>query len=380
MRYNEFYSVESFQFREGKMSVPRVYNFSAGPSVLPESVLKTAAAQMLDYQGSGQSVMEMSHRSKVYESILFEARDTLRQIMEIPEDYEILFLQGGASSQFSMIPLNLMNKNGKADFVLTGQWAVKAQQEAARFGEARIVASSKDRTFSYIPELDPETFDKDADYFHICLNNTIYGTRFTQLPETGSVPLVADISSCALSEPLEVSKFGLLYAGAQKNMGPAGLTVVIVRKDLIGNVRPGAPTMFDYKIHADNDSMYNTPPCYSIYIAGLVFKWIRDEMGGLAEMKKFNEKKAGILYDYLDQSALFRGTVEKKDRSLMNIPFITGDQDMDAAFIKEAAAEGFVNLKGHRSVGGMRASVYNAMPIEGVAALVEFMKEFERTR
>ena len=368
---------EKNAFNKGKMILPRVYNFSAGPSVLPESVLKTAAEEMLDYKGSGQSVMEMSHRSKIYESIIFGARDTLREIMEIPGNYQILFLQGGASSQFSMVPLNLMNGSGKADFAVTGQWAAKAYKEAARFGEARAVASSKDRTFAYIPDLDPDTFTKDADYFHICLNNTIYGTRFTKLPETGDVPLVADISSCALSEPLDISKFGLLYAGAQKNMGPAGLTVVIVREDLIGHVREGAPTMYDYKIHAESDSMYNTPPCYAIYIAGLVFKWLRDEIGGLENMKKINEQKAALLYGYFDSSALFKGTVDKRDRSLMNIPFITGDEETDAAFIKAAAAEGFVNLKGHRSVGGMRASVYNAMPVGGVKALVDFMKDFE---
>lgn len=276
-----------------------------------------------------------------------------------------------------MVPLNLMNKSGKADFILTGQWATKAYKEAARYGEAKVTASSKDKTFSYIPEWDEADFTKDADYFHICMNNTIYGTRFTKLPETGDVPLVADISSCVLSEPIDVSRFGLLYAGAQKNMAPAGLTVVIVREDLIGNAQDITPTMFNYQTHADNDSMFNTPPCYTIYICKLVLEWIKNEIGGLEKMKAINEKKAGLLYDFLDSSKLFKGTVEKKDRSLMNIPFVTGDEELDAKFVKEATAAGFVNLKGHRSVGGMRASIYNAMPVEGVEKLVAFMKAFE---
>ncbi|MDD2361623.1 MAG: 3-phosphoserine/phosphohydroxythreonine transaminase [Oscillospiraceae bacterium] len=355
----------------------RVYNFSAGPSVLPESVLKKAASQMLDYEGSGQSVMEMSHRSKVYESIIKGCESLLREVMSIPDNYKVLFLQGGASSQFAMLPLNLMNGSGKADFVITGQWANKAYQEAARYGQSNIVASSKDKTFSYIPELDPSSFTSDADYFHICLNNTIYGTRYTSLPETGSVPLVADVSSCVLSQPIDVSRFGVLYAGAQKNMAPAGLTVVIIREDLIGNARDITPTMFNYQTHSDNDSMYNTPPCYSIYICKLVLEWIKNEIGGLEKMKVINEKKASLLYDFLDLSKLFRGTVVKKDRSLMNIPFITGDEELDAKFVKQATAAGFINLKGHRSVGGMRASIYNAMPIEGVEKLVKFMKAFE---
>ena len=355
----------------------RVYNFSAGPSVLTESVLRTAAEEMLDYKGSGQSVMEMSHRSKTYDAIIKECEALLREVMGVPDNYKVLFLQGGASSQFAMVPLNLMNGSGKADFVLTGQWASKAQQEAARYGEAHVVASSKDKTYSYIPALDPAAFTPDADYFHICLNNTIYGTRFTALPETGDVPLVADVSSCILSEPIDVSRFGLLYAGAQKNMGPAGLTVVIVREDLIGHARDITPTMFNYQIHADNGSMYNTPPCYAIYICKLVLEWVKNDMGGLESMKAYNEKKAGLLYDFLDSSSLFKGTVEKKDRSLMNIPFVTGNEELDAKFVKEAAAAGFVNLKGHRSVGGMRASIYNAMPIEGVEKLVAFMKRFE---
>ena len=355
----------------------RVYNFSAGPSVLPESVLTKAAGEMLDYDGSGQSVMEMSHRSKVYDGIIKGCEALLREVMSIPENYKVLFLQGGASSQFAMVPLNLMNKSGKADFVLTGQWATKAYKEAARYGEANVVASSKDKTFSYIPELDPSTFTKDADYFHICLNNTIYGTRFTKLPECGDVPLVADVSSCILSEPIDVSKFGILYAGAQKNMAPAGLTVVIIREDLIGGARDITPTMFNYKTHADSDSMFNTPPCYSIYMCKLVLEWIKNDIGGLDKMKERNEKKAKILYDFLDSSKLFKGTVEKKDRSLMNVPFVTGSDELDAKFVKEAAAHDFVNIKGHRSVGGMRASIYNAMPIEGVEALVAFMKQFE---
>lgn len=355
----------------------RVYNFSAGPSVLPESVLKTAADEMLDYQGSGQSVMEMSHRSKTYDAIIKDCEASLRRIMNIPANYKVLFLQGGASSQFAMVPMNLMTKSGKADFVITGQWAKKAYQEAARYGQANVVATSADKTFSYIPELDESKFDKDADYFHICLNNTIYGTRFSELPNTGGVPLVADLSSCILSEPLDVSKFGLIYAGAQKNMGPAGLTVVIVREDLIGSAMDITPTMFNYKTHADADSLYNTPPTYAIYVFGLVLKWIENDMGGLAKMAEYNRKKAGLLYDFLDGSKLFKATVQGKDRSLMNVPFVTGNEELDAKFVKEATAAGFVNLKGHRSVGGMRASIYNAMPMDGVEKLVAFMKQFE---
>lgn len=354
----------------------RVYNFSAGPSMLPESVLKQAAEEMLDYQGSGQSVLEMSHRSKVFDKIIKDAEANLREIMNIPDNYKVLFLQGGASTQFAMIPLNLMNKNKKADFVITGQWANKAYQEAARYGEAKVIASSKDKTFSYIPKLDPADFTPDADYFHICLNNTIYGTKWNTLPDTGNVPLVADISSNILSEPIDVSKFGVLFAGAQKNVSGAGLTIVIIREDLIGNAMDITPTMLNYQIHADADSLYNTPPCYAIYIAGLVFEWIKKN-GGLEAMKAANEKKAKLLYDYLDSSKLFKGTVVPEDRSLMNVPFVTDDADLDAKFVKEATAAGFVNLKGHRSVGGMRASIYNAMPYEGVEALVEFMKKFE---
>lgn len=355
----------------------RVYNFSAGPSMLPESVLEKAASEMTDYQGSGQSVMEMSHRSKTYDAIIKGCEALLREVMGIPENYKVLFLQGGASSQFAMVPLNLLSGSGKADYVLTGQWATKAYKEGSRYGEARVVASSKDKTFTYIPELDPATFTPDADYFHICLNNTIYGTRYTKLPETGDVPLVADVSSCILSEPIDVSRFGVLYAGAQKNMAPAGLTVVIVREDLIGHAQEITPTMFNYQTHAEHDSMFNTPPCYCIYICKLVLEWLKNDIGGLENMKAVNEKKAGMLYDFLDSSKLFRGTVVKKDRSLMNIPFVTGSEEMDAKFVKEAAAAGFVNLKGHRTVGGMRASIYNAMPVEGVEKLVEFMKSFE---
>ncbi|MCL2488990.1 MAG: 3-phosphoserine/phosphohydroxythreonine transaminase, partial [Oscillospiraceae bacterium] len=355
----------------------RVYNFSAGPSVLPEKVLRTAAAEMLDYRGSGQSVAEMSHRSKNYEPIIQKCEALLREVMAIPDSYKVLFLQGGATSQFAMVPLNLMNGSGKADYMLTGQFSTNAWKEASRYGDTCVVASSKDRAFSYIPKPDPATFTPDADYFHICLNNTIYGTRFTELPQTGNVPLVADISSCILSEPLDVSKFGLLYAGAQKNMAPAGLTVVIVREDLIGRARELTPTMYNYKTYADNQSMYNTPPCYTIYMAGLVLEWIRDDMGGLDGMKAFNEKKAAVLYDCLDGSALFKGPVVKADRSMMNVTFVTGSEELDAKFVREAAAAGFVNLKGHRSVGGMRASIYNAMPMEGVEKLAAFMKEFE---
>ena len=355
----------------------RVYNFSAGPSVLPESVLKKAADEMMDYQGSGQSVMEMSHRSKVYDAIIKEAEALLREIMEIPDNYKVLFLQGGASSQFAMIPLNLMTKSGKSDYVVTGQWAKKAAKEAARYGSVNIVASSEDKTFSYIPKLDKATFTPDADYFHICMNNTIYGTVYNELPDTGDVPLIADISSCILSRKIDVSKFGVLYAGAQKNMAPAGLTVVIIREDLIGNAQEITPTMFNYQTHADNDSMFNTPPCYTIYMAKLVLEWIKNEIGGLDKMYEINQKKADLLYNFLDNSKLFKGTVVPEDRSLMNVPFVTGDADLDAEFIKACTAAGIVTIKGHRSVGGMRASIYNAMPVEGVEKLIEVMKEFE---
>ncbi|MDR0984376.1 MAG: 3-phosphoserine/phosphohydroxythreonine transaminase [Ruminococcus sp.] len=357
----------------------RVYNFSAGPAILPEEVLKKAAGELLEYGDSGQSVMEMSHRSKEYQAIIDKTEADLREVMSIPDNYKVLFLQGGASMQFNMVPFNLMAKNGKADFVITGQWATKAFKEAQKFGKAVEIASSKDKTFSYIPTLDKTKFSSDADYFHICQNNTIYGTRFSELPDTGNVPLVADVSSCILSEPMDISKYGILYAGAQKNMGPAGLTVVIIREDLVGGAKEGTPTMLDYKTHVENGSMFNTPPTYGIYILGLVLEWIKGK-GGLTAMKELNEKKAGILYDFLDKSNLFKATVEGKDRSLMNVPFVTGNDDTDADFIKKAKAAGFINIKGHRSVGGMRASIYNAMPIEGVEKLVEFMKNYEANK
>ena len=355
----------------------RVYNFSAGPSMLPESVLNRAAAEMLDYKGSGQSVMEMSHRSKVYDGIIKEAEALFREVLNIPDNYKVLFLQGGASTQFAAIPLNFMNGSGKADYVLTGQFSTKAYKEACKYGEARVAASSKEDTFSYIPRLEKSDFDSEADYVYICFNNTIYGTTYKYIPDTGDVPLFADVSSCFLSEPMDVTKFGLIYGGAQKNIGPAGLTVVIVREDLLGNERDYTPSMLSYKLMADNDSMYNTPPCYSIYICKLVLEWIKS-IGGLEAMKERNEAKAKILYDFLDNSKLFKNGVKKEDRSLMNVTFVTGNADLDAKFVKEAAEAGFVNLKGHRSVGGMRASIYNAMPYEGVEKLVEFMAEFEK--
>ena len=355
----------------------RVYNFSAGPSMLPESVLKKAQAEMMDYNGSGQSVMEMSHRSKVYEEIIFGAEKLMREVYNVPENYKILFLQGGASTQFAAVPLNLLNGSGKADYVLSGQFSTKAYKEAQKYGDVKAVASSKDDNFTHIPDLDPSTFTKDADYFHICMNNTIYGTLWHTLPETGSVPLVADVSSCFLSEPLDISKFGVVYGGAQKNVAPAGLTIVIVREDLLGNARDITPAMLDWKLAADNDSMYNTPPCWSIYMCKLVLEWIRDEIGGLQKMKEHNEKKAAILYNYLDQSKMFKNPVLPRDRSMMNVTFVAPTEELNAKFVKEAAAAGFVNIKGHRSVGGMRASIYNAMLIEGVEKLVEFMRKFE---
>ncbi len=354
----------------------RVYNFSAGPAVLPEEVLKEAAAEMLDYQGSGQSVMEMSHRSKVFDKIIKDAEQDLRDLLNIPDNYKVLFLQGGAHLQFAMIPMNLM-KNKVADYIVTGQWAKRAFKEAQKFGDAKCIASSEDKTFSYIPDCSDLPIDDNADYVYICENNTIYGTKFKTLPNTKGKDLVADVSSCFLSEPMDVSKYAVIYGGAQKNIGPAGVVIAIIREDLITeDVLPGTPTMLQYKTHADNDSLYNTPPCYGIYICGKVFKWLKKQ-GGLAAMKEYNEKKAAILYDFLDQSKLFKGTVEKNSRSLMNVPFVTGDADLDAKFIKAATEAGFVNLKGHRSVGGMRASIYNAMPIEGVEKLVAFMKKFE---
>lgn len=355
----------------------RVYNFSAGPAVLPEKVLQEAAVEMLDYDGTGMSVMEMSHRSKAFEKIIQTAEQDLRDLMQIPENYKVLFLQGGASQQFAMIPMNLM-KHKVADFIVTGQWAKKAYQEAAKYGKANKIASSEDQTFSYIPDCSDLPISEDADYVYICENNTIYGTKFKTLPNTKGKTLVADVSSCFLSEPIDVTKYGIIYGGVQKNIGPAGVVIVIIREDLITeDVLPGTPTMLTYKTHADAGSLYNTPPAYGIYICGKVFKWIK-EMGGLEAMKEHNEKKAKILYDYLDESKLFKGTVVKKDRSLMNVPFVTGDAELDAKFVKEAKEAGFENLKGHRTVGGMRASIYNAMPIEGVEALVAFMKKFEK--
>ena len=354
----------------------RVYNFSAGPAVLPEEVLQEAADEMLDYRGTGMSVMEMSHRSKAYDTIIKEAEADLRELMNIPDNYKVLFLQGGASQQFAMIPMNLM-KNRVADYIVTGQWAKKAYQEASLYGKANKIASSEDKTFSYIPDCSDLPISEDADYVYICENNTIYGTKFKTLPNTKGKPLVADVSSCFLSEPVDVTKYGVIYGGVQKNIGPAGVVIVIIREDLITeDVLPGTPTMLRYKIHADADSLYNTPPAYGIYICGKVFKWLK-KMGGLEAMKERNEKKAKILYDYLDESKLFKGTVRKEDRSLMNVPFITGTEELDAKFVKEAKEAGFENLKGHRTVGGMRASIYNAMPIEGVEKLVEFMKKFE---
>ena len=354
----------------------RVYNFSAGPAVLPEEVLKEAAAEMLDYQGTGMSVMEMSHRSKTYQAIIDQAEADLRELMNIPANYKVLFLQGGASQQFAAVPMNLM-KNGVADYIITGAWAKKAYQEAKMYGKANAIASSADKNFSYIPDCSDLPISQDADYVYICENNTIYGTKFWQLPNTKGKDLVSDVSSCFLSEPVNVSKYGMIYGGVQKNIGPAGVVIAIIREDLIReDVLPGTPTMLRYKIHADNGSMYNTPPAYGIYICGKVFQWLK-KMGGLEAMKAHNEKKAAILYNFLDESKLFHGTVEKKDRSLMNVPFVTGNAELDAKFVKEAEKAGFVNLKGHRSVGGMRASIYNAMPMEGVEKLVAFMKKFE---
>ena len=355
----------------------RVYNFSAGPAVLPEEVLREAADEMLDYQGTGMSVMEMSHRSAAFDEIIKTAEQDLRDLMGIPDNYKVLFLQGGASQQFAAVPMNLM-KNGVADYIVTGQWAKKAYQEAQRYGKAVKVASSEDKTFSYIPDCSDLPIDDDADYVYICENNTIYGTKYKKLPNTKGKTLVADVSSCFLSEPVDVTKYGVIYGGVQKNVGPAGVVIAIIREDLIPE-KPAVentPTMLAWKTQADADSLYNTPPCYGIYICGKVFKWLK-KMGGLEEMQKRNIAKAKVLYDFLDESKLFKGTVRKEDRSLMNVPFVTGDKDMDAKFIKEATAAGFVNLKGHRTVGGMRASIYNAMPIEGVEKLVAFMKQFE---
>ena len=354
----------------------RVYNFSAGPAVLPEEVLKEAAAEMLDYKGCGMSVMEMSHRSQVFDDIIKEAEQDLRDLMHIPDNYKVLFLQGGASQQFAMIPMNLM-KNKVADYIVTGQWAKQAYQEAQKYGKVNKIATSEDKTFSYIPDCSDLPVSPDADYVYICENNTIYGTKFKTLPNTKGKTLVADVSSCFLSEPVDVTKYGIIYGGVQKNIGPAGMVISIIREDLITDeVLEGTPTMLKFKTHADAGSLYNTPNCYCIYMCGKVFKWLK-KMGGLEVMKERNEKKAKLLYDYLDSSKLFKGTVEKDSRSLMNVPFVTGDKDLDAKFVKEAKEAGLENLKGHRTVGGMRASIYNAMPYEGVEALVAFMKKFE---
>lgn len=355
----------------------RVYNFSAGPSMLPEEVLKKAAAEMLDYEGSGQSVMEMSHRSKVYDSIIKGAEALLRELMNIPENYKVLFLQGGASTQFAAIPLNFMNGSGKADYVVSGQWSNKAYKEATKYGDVKVVATSKEQNFSCVPEMNKNEFRPDADYFYICMNETVHGTTIRKLPDTGDVPLIADISSCFLSEPIDVTKFGMLYGGAQKNVAPAGLTICIIREDLLGNARDITPSMLDYKIMADNDSLYNTPPCYTIYICKLVLEWLK-ENGGLEAMKAKNVKKAELLYNFLDNSKMFKGTVVPKDRSLMNVPFVTDSDELNAKFIQGCTDAGLVNIKGHRSVGGMRASIYNAMPYEGVEKLVKFMAEFEK--
>ena len=354
----------------------RVFNFSAGPAVLPESVLREAAEEMLDYRGCGMSVMEMSHRSSAFKGIIEEAEADLRELMGIPANYRVLFLQGGGSTQFAMVPMNLM-RTGHADYVVSGSWSKKAFQEACRFGDARAIGDSSDGNFSYVPDVAQLSVNPDADYVYICQNETIYGTTYHALPETGDVPLVSDVSSCFLSEPIDMAKYGLIYGGAQKNVGPAGVTIAIVRDDLIPDADlPGVPTMLQYKTHADADSLYNTPPCYAIYICGKVFKWIKAQ-GGLEGMRDINVAKAQLLYDALDASDMFHGTARKEDRSLMNVPFVTGDKELDAKFIAEADAAGLKNIKGHRTVGGMRASIYNAMPIEGVQALVDFMRDFE---
>ncbi len=354
----------------------KVYNFSAGPAVLPEEVLKEVAAEMLDYNGTGMSILEMSHRSPEFQAVIDEAEKDLRELMNIPDNYKVLFLHGGAHLQFAMVPMNLM-KNKVADYIVTGQWSKRAFAEAQKYGKANKIASSEDETFSYIPDCSDLPISEDADYVYICENNTIYGTKFKTLPNTKGKLLVSDVSSCFLSEPVDVTKYGIIYGGVQKNVGPAGMVIAIVREDLITeDVLEGTPTMLQYKTHADNGSMYNTPNCFDIYVCGKVFKWLK-KLGGLEVMKQINEEKAKILYDFLDESKLFKGTVRKEDRSLMNVPFVTGDKELDAKFIKESKAAGFANLKGHRSVGGMRASIYNAMPMEGVKALVEFMKKFE---
>lgn len=359
------------------MTMARVYNFSAGPSMLPESVLKTAQSELLDYAGSGQSVMEMSHRSSVYDAIITETQAALRRVLDIPENYKVGFFQGGASTQFAMVPMNLMT-TGEADYLVTGNFSKKAAEEAEKFGKVNIVASSKDKNFTYIPDVDAIEYSKNASYIHICENNTIFGTRFTKLPQVEGIPLVGDMSSCILSRPTDVSKYGAIYFGVQKNVAPAGMAIAIIREDLLGHAAANVPTMLDYKTIIDNDSMYNTPPCWCIYMTGLVLNYIEKEIGGLAKMEELNNAKAKLLYDYLDESAFFANPVEKEFRSIMNVTFTSPNADLDKLFCKEAEKEGFVNLKGHRLVGGMRASIYNAMPREGVEQLVAFMKEFER--
>ena len=358
------------------MSYDRIFNFSAGPSMLPVSVLEAARDDMLNYKGSGMSVMEMSHRSKVYDNIIVECQTLLREVMQIPDNYKILFLQGGASLQFAMIPMNLL-KTGKADYIVTGMFSGKAYEEAQKYGDINLAATTKSETFSRIPQQSELKLNPDADYVHICYNNTIFGTKWNYIPDTGDVPLVADLSSCILSEPVDVSKFGVIYAGAQKNMAPAGLTIVIIREDLLRTELPAyVPTMCNYGIMAKNDSMYNTPPCYPIYVCKLVLEWIKD-MGGLTAMQVYNEKKAAVLYEYLDHSAVFKNPVSPESRSMMNVTFRAESDEVNEQFVKETAANGMANLKGHRSVGGMRASIYNAMPIEGVEKVVAFMKDFE---
>ncbi|MBQ7595625.1 MAG: 3-phosphoserine/phosphohydroxythreonine transaminase [Clostridia bacterium] len=356
----------------------RVYNFSAGPSMLPESVLKKAADEMLDYQGTGESVMEMSHRSAEFKEIIDEAEALVRELYKVPDNYKVLFLHGGASTQFAAIPLNFMNGSGKADYIVSGQWGRKAAEEASRYGDVKVVANSVDKNYSYFPKTKREDFRPDADYVYYCMNNTIFGTLAPYIPDTGDIPLIADVSSCFFSQPLDISKFAVVYGGAQKNVAPAGVVIAIVREDMLGKARDITPTMLNWQIHADHGSMYNTPPCYIIYMCKLVLEWIKNDIGGLAAMEERNKKKAKILYDFLDSSKMFSSTVEPGDRSLMNVPFVSGDKELDAKLIKEAKEAGFINIKGYKTVGGMRASIYNAMPIEGVEKLVAFMKEFEK--
>ena len=355
----------------------RVFNFSAGPSMLPLPVLEKAASELVCYGESGMSVMEMSHRSPDYEAIIQKAEADLRKIMQIPDNYKVLFMQGGASTQFACVPMNLIKKTGKADYIVSGQFSGKAFKEAQKYGDIVCVATTKDDNFDHVPVVTKDMIRPDASYVHMCFNNTIYGTKFDYIPDTGDIPLVADMSSCIISEPVDVSKFGVIYAGAQKNMAPAGVTLVIVREDLLGDVLDCTPSMLDWQLMAENDSMYNTPPCYAIYVAGLVYEWI-ESIGGLEKMKEMNEKKANLLYDYLDGQDYYVAPVKKNSRSMMNVTFVTGDADLDKKFASEAAKAGLKNLKGHRSVGGMRASIYNAMPYEGVEKLVEFMKEFAK--